>query len=451
MFSFSDTVASILLEVDPAGTPGVVPPQTGTSDSQTILTSNGFNELRNAYAVQYGKTLDVNEILKTVNIITGGGYIAAKYTNVGYIPFIDAFAQIYAIIDNKDKSKFTQTDIIKFIIDNAAIVDPIFNKIAANLKNTTNVFEYEPGNPDVNRAWRSLMSETNKLSQTAIQSLGSDTIHFAVTKIIAKRIPILDRVAGLKGLVRPFNKSVITPIFHQFKKYTGYKQGDFKKNPKGWLKDRLWPKKISGDFSKMVEDISANNLLNVAVLSYEYYIYLLSTQGQPLYTQGQQRQNVNASLNIFDKFVNNLLQEDVPQSSWKPSAQRQQSSAQRQQQKTNTTNSQTPQSQNNAQQTSGLPSDQIEKISNQIGNNTDPDYESFLDNGESRYLPETKYILSAISKDPSREAQALYRALTDMAYFVRKSVGAKERMTYASQAASSLASFAGATLYGGPQ
>ena len=38
-----------------------------------------------------------------------------------------------------------------------------------------------------------------------------------------------------------------------------------------------------------------------------------------------------------------------------------------------------------------------------------------------------------------------------MAYFVRKSVGAKERMTYASQAASSLASFAGATLYGGPQ
>jgi hypothetical protein len=48
-----------------------------------------------------------------------------------------------------------------------------------------------------------------------------------------------------------------------------------KKNPLGWLKDRSWPKKISGDFSKMVEDISANNLLNVAVLAYEYYIYLL--------------------------------------------------------------------------------------------------------------------------------------------------------------------------------
>jgi hypothetical protein len=445
MLKFTDLVSDILIEQP-------------VNDAQNVMTSAGFKELINAYTTQYGKTPDVNEILKAVNIVTGGKYIAAKYTNLGYIPFIDAFAQIYALITDKNKSNYTQTQIIDTIIQTPEIFDPIFNKIAAELKNTTNVQDYQPSNPEVNRAWLNLTNETNKLSQTAIQGLGSDTVHSAITKIIAKRIPVLDRVMGLKGLVKPFNQSVITPFLHQFKRYTGYKQGDIKNNPKGWLKDRLWPKKVPGDFSKMVEDISANNLLNVAVLASEYYIYLLSTQGKPLYNQGQITQQgaetqmklpgfENTSLNLFDKFVNGVLLEYNPlpthyQNIQVPSQQKQSTNKQQARDAkgrfTPKNKQQTKQSQQQTQQTSGLPQEQIIKIANQVGNTVDPDYTSFIDSGESRYLPGIKYDLSTISKDPSQEARALYKALTDMAYFVRPRLSAAQRIGAAAGALGAL-------------
>jgi hypothetical protein len=463
MFNFTDIVSNILLEepqqgqtTPPAANPATAQLTLNNNDAENIKKLNGFNELVNAYTTQYGQTPAIEEVLKAVNMLTGGKYIAAKYTTFGYIPFIDAFAQSYDkmddVIDDVNKNKLTQTQIISTLANNPAIYNPIFSKVAADLKKTTSLQEYSPAHPQVNRVWLNLVNETNKLSQTAIQSLGSDTIHSAITKIIAKRIPILDRVMGLKGIVKPFNKSVITPILHQFKKYTGYKQGDAKKNPVGWLKDRLWPKKVPGDFSKMVEDISANNLLNVAVLAYEYYIYLLSTQGKPLNTQTSQTQlePVNASLNRFSLYVNNILNEYDPTDASRilgghnpaPSPQQNQTQTGRQlstdprnvrrreqraaRRDAQQNNQQQNQQQN--QQTTGLPAEQIEKISNQVGNAPDPDYTSFIDNGESRYLPEVKYNLSMIAKDPSKEARALYKALTDMAYFVRPRLSAAQRV-----------------------
>jgi hypothetical protein len=447
MFNFTDIVSDILLEepqqgqtTPPAANPATAQLTLNNNDAENIKKLNGFNELVNTYTTQYGQTPAIEEVLKAVNMLTGGKYIAAKYTTFGYIPFIDAFAQSYDkmddVIDDVNKNKLTQTQIISTLANNPAIYNPIFSKVAADLKKTTSLQEYSPAHPQVNRVWLNLVNETNKLSQTAIQSLGSDTIHSAITKIIAKRIPILDRVMGLKGIVKPFNKSVITPILHQFKKYTGYKQGDAKKNSGGWLKDRLWPKKVPGDFSKMVEDISANNLLNVAVLAYEYYIHLLGTQGKPLNSQNQQIQPVNASLNKFDGYINNILIEDVPQSSWKPSAQRQSQAKQTTQQHSNwqdsairsSTQKKQTQQQNQSQATGGLPAEQIEKISNQVGNAPDPDYTTFIDDGESRYLPGVKFNLSTIAKDPSNEARALYKALTDMAYFIRPRLSAAQRV-----------------------
>jgi hypothetical protein len=458
MFNFTDIVSDILVEAgpqsqgtpSPAANPSPAPQASSTNDAENIKRSAGFMELVNAYQTQYGQPPSISEALKAANIVTGGKYLAAKYTTLGYIPFIDAFAQVYAKIEDDKKRNYTQTDIINTILNEPAKYDPIFNKIAADIKKTTNLQEYSPGNPEVNRAWLNLVNETNKLSQTAIQGLGSDTIHSAITKIIAKRIPILDRVMGLKGIVKPFNKSVITPILHQFKKYTGYKQGDAKKNPAGWLKDRLWPKKVPGDFSKMVEDISANNLLNVAVLSYEYYIYLLSTQGKPLYNPENQKADQqmklpgfeNTSLNLFDKFVNKVLVEYNPlpahyQNIKVPQQQNKAKTGTSQQRDakgrfiSNTPKQQAVQQQQTSQQTQqtgGLPTEQIEKISNQVGNAPDPDYTSFIDNGESRYLPSVKYNLSTIAKDPSTEAKALYKALTDMAYFVRPRLSAAQRI-----------------------
>jgi hypothetical protein len=468
MFNFTDLVSDILVEADPqsqgtpppAANPTPAPQTSGSNDIESIKKSPGFMELVNAYTTQYGQTPNISEVLKAVNIVTGGKYLAAKYTSLGYIPFIDAFAQVYASIEDDKKRSYTQTDIINAILGEPAKYDPIFSKIAADVKKTSNLQEYSPGNPEVNRAWLNLVNETNKLSQTAIQSLGSDTVHSAITKIIAKRIPILDRIIGLKGVVKPFNKSVITPVLHQFKKYTGYKQGDFKKNPKGWLKDRLWTKKIPGDFNKMVEDISANNLLNVAVLAYEYYIYLLGTQGKPLNPQKQEVDQQmrlpgfeNTSLNLFDRFVSSVLVEYNPLPSHYQNIQipQQQAKSKTSQQRdargrfvSNKPKQQTSQQQNQStsqqqdQQTGGLPADQIEKISNQVGNAPDPDYTSFIDDGESRYLPGTKYNLSTIAKDPSNEARALYRALTDMAYFVRPRLSAAQRIGKAADALGAL-------------
>jgi hypothetical protein len=447
MFNFTDLVSDILLKEQ-------TPQETASSsnDVEKIKQSKGFMELVNGYGAQYGQPPDVKEILQAANIVTGGGYIAKKYTNIGYTPFIDAFAQVYATIEDNKKANYTQSQIIDQIVNNPEAYDPIFNEIAKNLRNTAKVQEYSPANPDVNRVWRSLVAEANKLSQTAIQSLGSDTVHSAITKIIAKRIPVIDRLVGVKGLMRPFNAGTIKPVLLQFKRYTGYKQGDIKKNPKGWLKDRSWPKKVSGDFSKMVEGITIDNLINVAVLAYEYYIYLLGTQGKPLNTQNQQTspQPVNASLNIFTSFVNNILNEyDYTDGSnilgshnpGPASAQQQVTAPATQQQfskgrllknlaqnraavKSSNYKETKPQQQQN-QEATGLPPEQLEKITNEVGNLVDPDYESFLFEGTSRYLPDVKYNLSTISKDPSREAQDLYKALTNMAYFVKTGVGAK--------------------------
>jgi hypothetical protein len=399
MFNFKKLVHNILLEAEPTINP-VDPQQDNTNDIQNIQKSPGFMRVVGAYTSQYNQTPVIRDILKAVNVIVGGGYIAAKYTAVGYIPFIDAFAQIYTKIKDDKKSEFTLSQIINAITQDPATFEPIFNNTAKAIIATSTVTDYEPVNPDVNRAWRSLMSETNKLSQVAIQSLGSDTVHSAITKIIAKRIPILDRITGLKGLFKPFNRSVIIPILFEFKKYTGYKQGDFAKNPQGWLKDRLWPKKVPGDFSKMVEDITANNILNIAIHAYEYYIYLLRSKYLTKESLNIHEAAAGYTKNYSDSFDNIFNKK--------------------------TTNSNTQQ--NNKQQTAILDDQQIEKISQQIGSATNTDYKSFIDTGVSQYLPDTKYDLTAISKDPSKEAKALYKALTDMAYFIRPRLSAAQRI-----------------------
>lgn len=478
MFNFKDIVSDILLEQEQP---------VGVEDLFKYLNTNSpeYKKLIQVYTSKFGSdnnSIETNLKRYIQTVTAQKNYFAGKtLDNLGgysLIPFYDAFAAIFANLPDKEANF---TGLVQYIINpqNANIVETAFKDISDRIAQAVTIQEYTPTNELLIKARNVLDNQTNKLSQVAIQSLGSDSIHSAVVKIIAKRIPVLDRVMGLKGLVKPFNQGVITPVLQQFKRYTGYKQGDAFKNPLGWLKDRSWPKKISGDFSKMVEDISANNLLNVAVLAYEYYIYLLSTQGKPLNAQNQNQNTTdnqmrlpgfeNTSLNLFDKFINSVILEynplpshyqniQVPTQSQTSTGGKKQPSqhpeairSRNRRAKAKTQSQQQPQQQNQTQETKGLPPEQIEKISSQVGNSADADYTSFLDDGVSRYLPDIKFDLNTISKDPSREAKALYRALTDMAYFVRKGVGAKERMAYAGQAASAITDFAGASLYGGPR
>ena len=461
MFNFIGIVSDILLEEEPQGQgpASTVAPQGSINVSEFLndLKANNnstFKDLLNIYNSTFGsqEATVITELARYLQVVTAQkGYFAGKtLDNLGSYAFLSFYDAFITILDKITKNKAGFADLVEFINDSAnlSFCNSVFDGISGRIKLTNSLQDYLPSQDLLIKAKNVLDNQTNKLSQTAIQSLGSDTVHSAIVKIIAKRIPILDRVTGLKGIVKPFNKSVITPILHQFKKYTGYKQGDAKKNPGGWLKDRLWPKKVPGDFSKMVEDISANNLLNVAVLAYEYYIYLLGTQGTPLNTQTSQTplEPVNASLNRFSLYVNNILNEyDLTDASrilggHNPAPSQQQNQTQtgrqlstdprnvrRRAQRAARRDAQQNNQQQN-QQTTGLPAEQIEKISNQVGNGPDPDYTSFIDNGESRYLPEIKYNLSIIAKDPSKEARALYKALTEMAYFVRPRLSAAQRV-----------------------
>jgi negative regulator of sigma E activity len=82
MFNFKKLVHNILLEAEPTINP-VDPQQDNTNDIQNIQKSPGFMRVVGAYTSQYNQTPVIRDILKAVNVIVGGGYIAAKYTAVG--------------------------------------------------------------------------------------------------------------------------------------------------------------------------------------------------------------------------------------------------------------------------------------------------------------------------------------------------------------------------------
>lgn len=427
MFNFKDLVSNILLEQEPAP---------GNATIQDLQQVDGFKNLIKVYRDQYGSEPNILDIEKAIGIIQGGKYIAAKYTNIGYIPFIDAFAQIFAQIPDNNKRRYTMPQIYDIVLKSPETYDSVFKNTLARVQQSTSVQDYQPINPDVNKAARTLNSEVQKLSQTAIQSLGTETVHTAISKMIAKRVSVMDRVMGLKGLVRPFDASLIAPILHQFKKYVGVKG---------------WHKRIPGDFSKMVDDISASNLLNVAVLASDYYIHLLKTkyltttqpQGEGytpfegLYQNIILEMPLKSSAEIGKEIAGGQRRPmgvDPEKNKWTKGQYNKDFDKKLQPPKNNLPN---------------LNEQQIEKIANQIGNTVDPDYKSFLDRGISQFLPGIKYDLNTISKDPSKEAKDLYGALTDMAYYVRKKDTSGDRLGYAQQALAGLAGFAGHSLYGG--
>lgn len=454
MFNFKGLVSTILVEQEQEGQL--------VNDIQVLSQLPGFKKLKETYQKAFNYPPSDNDIYSAISIIPGGRYIAAKYTKIGFLPFIDAFANIFDKIPDKNKRNFKLPELID-IISKTPEYDDVFAQTADRLAQSgiVQVQDYEPTNPDVNRAKQSLMSETNRLSQIAIQSLGTDTIHSAINKMIAKRMPIMDRVVGLKGLIKPYNQSVIKPILFEFKKFTGYKEGMAYKNDGNWKNviNSLWTKKIPGDFEKVVEDITAKNLLNVAVLTYEYYISLLKTQGQP----EQQPETVNASLDIFDSFVDSILTE-MTGAGFSPSAQQARARQVQQQQIRNRVLNNIARSRTARQgskykdpalkqddpnqQVTGLSKELIEQISNQIGMTPNPDYMSFVDEGTSKYLPDIKYDLATIAKDPTPAAKALYSALTEMSLFIPKKKPG-ERMKALQGAAQAVWGMSGHSLYGG--
>jgi hypothetical protein len=439
-----------------------------------------IRELFDAYKQTYSGTniaADPN-LENQLILITGGKRINARDIQVPFLPILDAFGVIYNALSDADfpggsKNKATLQQVIDVILsgkpDNLVqIIKDRADKIREMQKTSNDPLDYEPIDPRIGPARRTILSETDKASQIAIESLSNETIHGAVTKIVAKRVAVVDRLMSVKGIKKPFQTSLLRPLFSEYKKYT--------------TGGGIFYNKIPGDFSKVVDQLSITKLINVAILAGDYYLALLqqhvtapSTDREEALKAGFKPETVAAvlgpqqgtppssaptpptvqgdSIQTFNQLIDDLLCE-MPLQTAADLAMQNTSSATQQpnNQQTQAPQNQAPQNQNQNQdqKQTTLTKQEYDQIASKIGNTQMPDYVQFLEKGISQYLPDNTYTLETVSKDPLKQAQDLYEALRGIAFYTREGVGVQYRTQQAGSALKSLAAFGGQGLYGGP-
>jgi hypothetical protein len=475
MFNFNAIVDTIILEA-----------QANTKLGQ-VISNPPFLGLFDVYKATFGIDLANDPNLETALnlVLTSGQRIASRDVLAPAIPIMDAFEGVHTYLVGQNSYNLkTKTDLDSFLeeIQTAknnstdwSKIESIVNTAITNIKNvqTSDPLDYRPSSPKTAAAHRTLTSEFDKLSQTAVEQLGRDTIQNAIQKIITKRVSVSNRILAGKGIRKPFQSTLLIPLFDYYKNYT---------TGGGIIYD-----KIPGDFKDAVDQLSIDKIINVAILSGEYYLSLLRKQmaaagQQQQVQQNKQQQNkniranvgrsqagnqssgfkawaqspqgqgptvaaapagappspVNASLLTFDDYARELLGEANPQR--------------------------------------GLTKDVYDGTARAIGTARLSDFVLFIKEGKSLWLPETQqqqgqqqtqqqqgqqqtqqrqsgpviYNLETISKDTSKEAQALYTALRSMAYYTRETSGFGYRSQQLGKAMGSLAQVGGAKLYGGP-
>lgn len=460
MFNFAEVVTNILLEQGPE-------PVVGNTSQllQNIYNSQDstFKELKNIFDSKFGFTTNLNDLYTELNnTVPGGKYnIAAKYVNDTYIPYIDAFSLAVKQMtsDPKAEQKPTMGAILQNILNEPNTYNPIFSEVASNLQKLplgSRPIDYVPTHPNVNRAANTLRNESEKLSQTAVESLYNDTIFDGVTKIIAKRTNVFDRIGKIKGVRRPFSSSLIKPILVKYKNYVSLGAPGRDVNWEKVLGPLYgnWQKKVSGDFNEIVDGVTADNLITIAVLAGEYYLSLL-------------RGVIVANENVFTASIKNVLNEysidpervlgshnplssQQQTSSSKPKRQRDYKAeyARRKELKTQRAN-QADSKQQNVTPEGATPLSQAEydDIARGLGDGEQADHSSFITNGTSRYLGKAVYNIGTISKDPSREAKALFNAIKSIAYHVQKGPGMGDRIKGLNQALQGVWGMSGHRLY----
>jgi hypothetical protein len=450
MLNFSGLV-NYILEVEQ----GVPPTQNTQTDQNNPSNANAliqqlyndpnfkFKELLEAFKFKFGITLGLNPLYNELNnTVPGGKYnIAAKYVNDTYIPIIDAFSLAVKQMtsDPKAEQKPTMEAILKTILQAPDIYNPIFLSVVDRIKEVkdgSRPVDYTPIHPVVNRAANTLRGETEKLAQTAIESLSNEPIFEAISKIIAKRISVLDRITAVKGLRRPFSQTLIKPILMSWKKYIslGSPGRDIK-----WEKALAplyghWQKKISGDFNQIIDDVTSDNLLLIAVYAGEYYISLL---GKVVLQESKKLDKFDTLLEVtvgstadYRSGYENVWPskpnaQDIRNRVLKNVGQTRKGTESSKYKETNPDNK-TEQVNQTPEGATPLSLAEYNDMVKGLGDGEIQDYKDFITRGTSRFLGKTVFNLGTISKDPSNEAKSLYNAIKGIAYHVPKNIGAKK-------------------------
>jgi len=482
MFDFTGIVSNVLLEQQPGatqqGTPSPNNPNTSSqqqtgSNNQSLLKTlysnpnSEFDNLIAAYNTKFKSNIDPSAAESFLQSVCAPGYFAGKTleTAGGYtfIPIFDGFLLYLAQIRTSNPKADFET-IKQNLIADPTLAAQHFKQVIDQIKKTQDANEesYVPINAALGKAKGVLDNQVDLLSKTAIAELHKDSVLVAVEKIVAKRTSVVNRISHLKGLKRPFSRTLIQPLFYSYKSFVSSTPGNLLAGLYGG-----WQKKISGDFQSAVDDLTSNKLMTIAILTGEYYKYLLN---KVLSGQSQEnQQTVNASLNLFDTFIGSILQEAPLTSAGNLAMQggtstpssltlnNQQQTQQQQQQNTNQTQQQQQQNTNQTQQqqqnTSTLDpknAKEIEDMLKMVGSQKFVDYQNFVEKGAGRYFPGVIYNLGKIDEDARsgvKPAKELYDAIKGVAFFTRSTPGFKQRSQFAGQTASAITAAAGAKLY----
>jgi hypothetical protein len=496
MSNFSELVSNILIEQGPGAPSATETPinttQTNTPTQQVIGDGNklfqdlynsnnsSLKQLKDVYEKKFGVTIQPNQLFQELNkVIPSGKYnVAAKYVTDTFIPFIDAFvlAVDQMTKDPQANKKPTMAEILQNVTDAPELYNPIFAQVAKSVSDLplgSRPLNYQPSHPNVIAAWRTLNSDTEKLAQTAIESLYNENIFEAVSKIIAKRINVFDAIGRLKGGRRPFSNTLIRPILLKYRNYISLGEPGKKIN---WEKALIplygnWIKKVSGDFKDLVDDVSADNLIRIAIYAGEYYLSLL----RKVVIDNEEESQNNESLS-FNDYYNFIVSEAIPhkgsfsayqqgydrvfpqkmtpaeRANWVKQNIAKSRTANKasgyKDWEQNLKNTNTSQQVNKTPQ-GATPLTQVEynDIARGLGSGEQADHSSFITTGVSRYLGKTVYNIGAISKDPSEEAKKLIGAIRDIAYHIRKGPSTKDRLDGLNKGLQSIWAMSGHKLY----
>lgn len=397
---------------------------------QTNLVSTG-NELINNYLLDLGKRYlgkyDSRVARKRQDSIT------SKYVDVGYQIF-----QGLRAIDKKLEERVTDLNTLRQVLQDPTITDKTSN-IANIIKQfaTTPIENYQCKDPILKS-----ITDADNLSDIALQSLYGKTIYGAVYEMLKKRAGILrakinDQVLQQMLLYPATYATGNTPV----------------------------PEPLQETLAD--NSMHSHNILAIGVAAIEYFKYLVNQQILISKEQTQQ----NDSLDLFDQFIGNILNEETALSQLdiamrrSEAALQQQSPSQQNQQTGPSTQQQTQTKQANTGQRQKFAQTELLKLV--PFSLFDPktwkkdsvferiylqEYKNFIIEGVSKYVPGERktaperiktdtmlqqqniprplsqtepvtyqrplvYTLDVISKDSSQQAQDLIKALQAIAQF----------------------------------